>query len=141
MDAHARSVRARLDRRAGRPRYVVTHAPGATRFAHERDSIATELTLAVPRSDAVKISRLRITNRDSTTRRLSLTSYVEWVLGAQREHTRHQLHTRHDPRRARCSRRISSPRISPPASRSRGSARRPRATRRDAITSSAATET
>ena len=78
------------------PAYVVTHTPGATRFVHERDSIATELTLAVPRSDAVKISRLRVTNRGDTIRRLSLTSYVEWVLGAQREQTRNQLHTRYD---------------------------------------------
>ena len=27
---------------------------------------------------------------------MSLTSYVEWALGAEREHTRHQLHTRVD---------------------------------------------
>ncbi|MDB4873766.1 MAG: putative cyclic beta 1-2 glucan synthetase [Gemmatimonadetes bacterium] len=76
--------------------YTATHAPGATTFAHERGGIATELTLAVPRADAVKIARLRITNRGAASRRLSLTSYVEWVLGAEREHTRHQLHTRHD---------------------------------------------
>ena len=79
------------------PGYRVTHGPGVTRFSHERDEIATELTLAVPRADSVKIAHLRITNRGGATRHLSLTSYVEWVLGAEREHTRHQLHTRHDP--------------------------------------------
>ena len=78
------------------PRYAVTHAPGMTRFAHARNGIATELTLGVPRADAVKIAHLRITNHGSSRRRLALTSYVEWVLGAEREHTQHQLHTRYD---------------------------------------------
>jgi cyclic beta-1,2-glucan synthetase len=78
------------------PRYVVTHSPGVTRFSHSRDDIATELTIGVPRADAVKIGHLRIVNRSAVARHLSLTSYVEWVLGTEREHTRHQLHTRYD---------------------------------------------
>ncbi|HET7371725.1 MAG TPA: glucoamylase family protein, partial [Gemmatimonadaceae bacterium] len=77
-------------------RYQVTHAPGVTRFSHTRGDIATELTLGVPRADAVKIAHLRIINRSTAPRHLSLTSYVEWVLGAERERTRHQLHTRYD---------------------------------------------
>ena len=78
------------------PRYTVTHAPGVTRFSHTRGDIVTELTLGVPRSDAVKIAHLRITNRGAAPRRLSLTSYVELVLGAEHEQARHQLHTRYD---------------------------------------------
>lgn len=78
------------------PRYEVTHAPGVTRFAHTRGDIVTELTLGVPRADAVKIAHLRVINRGARPRRLSLTSYVEWVLGAEPERTRHQLHTRFD---------------------------------------------
>ncbi len=78
------------------PEYTVTHAPGMTRFVHARADIATELTLAVPRTDPVKIAHLRITNRGAGRRSLSLTSYVEWALGAEREQTRHQVHTRHD---------------------------------------------
>ena len=76
--------------------YIVRHAPGVTTFGHTRDGITTELALAVPESDPVKIARLRITNQGTRPRRLTLTSYVEWTLGAQREHTRHQIHTRHD---------------------------------------------
>ncbi|HET9730370.1 MAG TPA: glucoamylase family protein, partial [Acidimicrobiia bacterium] len=76
--------------------YGVTHAPGVTRFSHEHGEIATELTLAVPRADPVKITALQITNRGNSPRQLSVTSYVEWALGAEREHTRHQLHTRYD---------------------------------------------
>ncbi|HTI64530.1 MAG TPA: glucoamylase family protein [Gemmatimonadaceae bacterium] len=78
------------------PRYLVTHAPGMTRFSHTRGNIVTELTLGVPRVDAVKIAHLRIVNRGAAPRHLSLTSYVELVLGAERERTRHQLHTRYD---------------------------------------------
>ncbi|HEY9226170.1 MAG TPA: glucoamylase family protein, partial [Gemmatimonadaceae bacterium] len=78
------------------PRYSIMHAPGLTRFTHTRGDVVTELTLGVPRVDAVKITHLRITNHGTAPRQLSLTSYVEWVLGAQREHTRHQLHTRYD---------------------------------------------
>jgi cyclic beta-1,2-glucan synthetase len=80
----------------GDTRYVVRHAPGVSVFEHERDAIATELVLAVPESDPVKISRLRLTNRGTRARRLTLTTFVEWALGAQREHTRHQIHTSHD---------------------------------------------
>ena len=78
------------------PRYSITHAPGVTCFSHRRGDIGTVLTLGVPRADAVKIAHLRIINYGDVPRRLSLTSYVEWVLGAEREHTRHQLHTRYD---------------------------------------------
>ncbi len=77
-------------------RYTVTHSPGVTRFAHTRGDIDTVLTLGVPRADAVKITHLRLTNHGTKSRRVSLTSYVEWVLGAEREASRHQLHTRYD---------------------------------------------
>jgi len=79
------------------PTYNVTHSPGATRFAHLRHDIRTELTLGVARGDAIKIAHLRMTNCSRIERRLSITSYVEWVLGAEREHARHQLHTQYDP--------------------------------------------
>ena len=78
------------------PPYGVRHAAGRTTFTHERDAIASELALAVPEADPVKISILSLTNRGSSNRRISLTSYVELTLGAQREHTRHQLHTSRD---------------------------------------------
>lgn len=84
------------DAGADTPVYTVRHAPGVSTFSHERDGIATELVLAMAQSDPVKISRLRIANRGPAARRLTLTSYVEWTLGAQREHTRHQLHTSRD---------------------------------------------
>ncbi|HXT49219.1 MAG TPA: protein ndvB, partial [Gemmatimonadaceae bacterium] len=78
------------------PSYEVRHSPGLSTFTHERYEITTELSLGVPPADAVKIAILKVTNRGASNRRLTLTSYVELTLGAQREHTRHQLHTWRD---------------------------------------------
>ena len=76
--------------------YRVVHAPGITTFEHGRAGIVSELSLTVPREDPVKISRLMLRNDGVSTRRIVLTSFVEWSLGAQREQTRHQVHTRRD---------------------------------------------
>lgn len=76
--------------------YTVVHAPGRSSFAHVRSGIASELEMTVPLADPVKISRLRLTNRGRTARTIVLTSFVEWVLGTDRQHTRHQLHTTRD---------------------------------------------
>jgi cyclic beta-1,2-glucan synthetase len=76
--------------------YLVRHAPGRTTFTHVHDDIVSELALGVPVDDPVKIARLRLTNRSARSRRVRITSYVEWTLGAQRERTRDQIHTWHD---------------------------------------------
>jgi cyclic beta-1,2-glucan synthetase len=76
--------------------YRVLHAPGRSTFAHAHGDIATELEMAVPAADPVKITRLRLTNTGSGPRTLVVTSFVEWVLGTDRQHTRHQLHTSRD---------------------------------------------
>ncbi|HEY2025861.1 MAG TPA: glucoamylase family protein, partial [Gemmatimonadaceae bacterium] len=76
--------------------YEIVHAPGRSTFAHTRDGIATNLEMAVPSTDPVKISRLRLTNTGSSPRTIVVTSFVEWVLGVDRQQTRHQLHTRRD---------------------------------------------
>jgi len=64
--------------------YVVHHGQGYSRFEHSEHGMDLELTQFVPLDDAVKISRLVIRNRSRRTRRLSVTAYVEWVLGPQR---------------------------------------------------------
>ncbi len=76
--------------------YHVVHAPGITTFTHGRAGIATELSLSVPREDPVKITRLTLRNEGAAPRRIILTSYVEWALGADRENTRNQVQTRRD---------------------------------------------
>jgi cellobiose phosphorylase len=63
-------------------RYGTTHGKGWTCFDNDAHGIALELTQCVPTSDPVKLSRLRLCNRTARTRRLSITGYVEWALGA-----------------------------------------------------------
>jgi cellobiose phosphorylase len=79
--------------------FTVRHSPGTSSFAHQHDSIESHLTLGLAPDAAVKLSLLRLTNRGSETRRLRLTTYVEWTLGVLREHTQHQVHTRFDRER------------------------------------------
>ncbi len=76
--------------------YAIRHGPGASTFAHERDRIATHLTLGMAEDAPVKLGVVRITNRDTRSRRLTLTTYLEWTLGVHREFTQHQVQTTFD---------------------------------------------
>ena len=78
-------------------RYTVRHGQGASTFEHERGGIATSLVLGLAEDAAVKLSLLRVTNTGARPRRVALTVYVEWTLGALREHSQHQVHTRFEP--------------------------------------------
>mgnify|MGYP001070248675 CR=1 FL=1 len=62
--------------------YHATHGKGYSRFTNDAHGIGLELTMCVPVVDSVKLSRLRLCNRSTRTRRLSVTGYVEWALGA-----------------------------------------------------------
>ncbi|HKP27965.1 MAG TPA: glycosyl hydrolase family 65 protein, partial [Gemmatimonadales bacterium] len=64
--------------------YVVRHGQGWSRFEYEAHGMTLELLQFVPVEDPIKVSRLILTNRSSRPRRLSVTAYLEWVLGATR---------------------------------------------------------
>ena len=64
--------------------YTVRHGQGYSRFEHVSHGIALELTLFVAPDDPIKIARLKIANQSGRDRRLSITAYVEWVLGQSR---------------------------------------------------------
>ncbi len=64
--------------------YQVRHGQGYSRFEHSARGIALDLLLYVPLEDPIKICRLKIHNTSLRTRRLSVTAYVEWVLGTTR---------------------------------------------------------
>ena len=64
--------------------YSAQHGWGYSRFQHAAHGIAAELLQYVPIGDPIKLSRLTLHNTSRRTRRLSLTAYVEWVLGPSR---------------------------------------------------------
>jgi cyclic beta-1,2-glucan synthetase len=76
--------------------YVVRHGQGYSQFEHEAHGIALTLLQYVPMDDPIKISRLTIKNNSGRPRRLSVTAYVEWVLGPLRSATAHALVTEID---------------------------------------------
>jgi cyclic beta-1,2-glucan glucanotransferase len=76
--------------------YVVTHGAGFSTFRHVHTEVETLLHVGVAERDPVKITRLRLTNGGRKRKRLTVTYFVEWTLGVQREHTQHQVITDYD---------------------------------------------
>ncbi|HET7696560.1 MAG TPA: glucoamylase family protein [Vicinamibacterales bacterium] len=81
---------------AGQP-YQTRHGQGYSVYEHTRNGIASELTLFVPRADPAKIFRLALRNTGTAPLRLSVTLYVEWVLGENRSRTATHVVTAADP--------------------------------------------
>ena len=87
---------------ARRPRRSATKArttPARTASATAASSsvshgLSLELTLLVPLDDPVKICRLRVRNDSPRRRSLSVTAYVEWVLGPSRVSGAPHMHHR-----------------------------------------------
>ena len=61
--------------------YSCRHAPGWTEIASSHDGVRASLLHFVPREDDVEVWRVRIENLGNAPRDLSLTAYVEFVLG------------------------------------------------------------
>lgn len=64
--------------------YVTRHGFGYSVFEHSEQGICTELIVSVSIDSPVKILSLRIRNLSGRSRILSVTGYVEWVLGELR---------------------------------------------------------
>jgi len=77
--------------------YVTQHGWGYSRFEHSAHDITSELLQYVPVGDSIKISRLTLQNASRRFRRLSLTAYVEWVLGPSRSASAQFVTTEIDP--------------------------------------------
>ena len=80
--------------------YRARHGAGYTVFEHNSHGIEQELTVFVPVDDnggqPVKLQRLRLRNDSSRRRKLSVTYYVEWTLGENRESSQMHVATHWD---------------------------------------------
>jgi Cellobiose phosphorylase len=77
--------------------YLIRHGQGYSRFEHASHGIHSELLQFVSPDDPVKISSLTLTNISGRSRRLTVTAYLEWVLGASRSVTAPHIITELDP--------------------------------------------
>jgi len=65
----------------GRTFHVARHGFGYSVFEHTEDGIRSELSVYVAVDESIKFAVIRLRNDSARTRRLSVTGYVEWVLG------------------------------------------------------------
>ena len=82
--------------RRDRGTYRVRHGFGYSKFYHEELQIDQELTVFTPLNESLKLWNLKLTNHSDKVKYLSLTYYVEWVLGTQREQTSPYILTSYD---------------------------------------------
>ncbi|MBC7945514.1 MAG: DUF3131 domain-containing protein, partial [Burkholderiales bacterium] len=84
--------------------YRARHGQGYSVFEHNSHAIEQELLTFVPVDDddgggdgaPLRIQKLRLRNVSTLARRLTVTFYAEWVLGAQREETQQHVITNWD---------------------------------------------
>ncbi len=77
--------------------YVARNGQGYSRFEHAAHGIALDLLQYVALADPIKLSRLTLRNTSGRARRLSVTAYVEWVLGPPRSASALSVVTEIDP--------------------------------------------
>ncbi len=70
--------------------YTTRHGFGYSVFEHTEDGIDSELLVYVAIDSPVKFSVLRLCNQSDHSRKLSVTGYLDWVLGDERAKT--QMH-------------------------------------------------
>ncbi len=73
---------------SGAAPYVTRHGFGYSVFEHSEDGIDSELCVFVAIDAPVKFALLTLRNRSGRMRRLSVTGYLDWVLGDERAKTR-----------------------------------------------------
>src|SRR5581483_1050721 len=77
--------------------YLIAHGFGYTRYEHAHSDLRSELSVFAARKQPVKLSLLKLRNAGARARRISVTGYVEWVLGEQRTHSAPHVRTRVGP--------------------------------------------
>ncbi len=73
--------------RKDRGGYRVRHGFGYSKFYHKEDGLSQQLTVFTPVAEPMKIWKLLLKNNSDRELSLSIVYYLEWVLGADRNHT------------------------------------------------------
>ena len=76
--------------------YVTRHGFGYSVFEHDEHGIGSELVVVVARDAPVKFVQLSLRNASGRARRLSVTGYLQWVLGDEPAKTRMFVNTEID---------------------------------------------
>lgn len=71
----------------GKSTYITRHGFGYSVFEYLEDGIHSELRVYVDLEASIKFMVIRLGNRSNRTRHLSVTGYVEWILGDLRSKT------------------------------------------------------
>ena len=81
-------------------RYTIRHGAGYSTFEHTHNEIRSVLRVGMPPEDPVKVQVLTLSNESDRPRRITVTSYLEWVLGTVREQTRYDVQASFDRARS-----------------------------------------
>src|SRR6185369_4727960 len=65
--------------------YQVHYGAGYATFLHRSQGLEQTLRMWVPPEDPIKLVEVTVTNRQDRPRRVTVTHYVEWVLGSTRD--------------------------------------------------------
>jgi len=81
----------------GASQYITRHGFGYSSFAHSENGIYSEMCVFVDIEKAVKFTIIKLRNDSGHARKLSVTGYVEWVLGDLRPKTAMHIISEADP--------------------------------------------
>ncbi len=76
--------------------YEVRHGFGYTTFRHHSHGLTQEVVVFMAAGEPLKLTRLRLVNEGRRTRRLSVFSYLRWVLGVAPDDTAASIRTSYD---------------------------------------------
>ena len=78
--------------------YITKHGFGYTTIEHQHDHIQSESKIFVDAESAIRFTCIKIRNNSSRKRRLSLSGYIEWILGSLRQQSVMHVVTERDPK-------------------------------------------
>ncbi|AOY75885.1 GH36-type glycosyl hydrolase domain-containing protein [Clostridium formicaceticum] len=73
--------------------YTISHGLGYSTFRHHSQGILQELTMFVPKEDAIKINLIKLKNSSNSNRKLTLTYYLRPVMGVSDQVTQQHIIT------------------------------------------------